>query len=222
MAAPSASSNVIVVTGGAALDARRVADLPAGAIVVAADSGIDRALALGLHVDVAVGDFDSVSAAALETVSARGAEIERHPAAKDETDLELALDAALARGARRVLVLGGDGGRLDHLLGNVLVLAAPKYATVDVVAEMGTARLTIVRAHTRLSGQPTDLVTLLAVHGPARGVTTEGLRYPLRNEDLHPGSSRGVSNVLLGDHADVHLRSGALVAVQPRSIGTEP
>jgi len=223
MAASSASSgNVIVVTGGAALDARHLTTLPAQAVILAADSGIDRALELGLRVDVAIGDFDSVSPAALEAVIASGAEVERHPEAKDETDLELALDAALARGARRVLVLGGDGGRVDHLLGNVLVLAAPKYASVELVAEMGSARLTVVRSRAVLSGEPDDLVTLLAVHGPALGVTTDGLRYPLVDEDLHPGSSRGVSNLLLGVRAEVHLRAGTLVAVQPRSLPTEP
>ncbi len=222
MAPSSASSNVIVVTGGEALDARVLAPLPEGAIVVAADSGIDRALDLGLHVDVAVGDFDSVSAAALRSVTESGAEIERHPTAKDETDLELALDAALARGARRILVLGGDGGRVDHLLGNVMVLTSPKYAAVDLVAEMSSARLTVLRTHAVLSGRPTDLVTLLAVHGPALGVTTDGLRYPLCDEDLQPGSSRGVSNALLETRAEVSLRSGTLVAVQPRSVQPKP
>lgn len=222
MAAPGANRIVIVVTGGAALDAQLVADLPADAMVVAADSGIDRALDLGLHVDVAVGDFDSVSTEGLETVADRGAQIQRHRTAKDETDLELALDTAVALGASRVLVLGGDGGRLDHLLGNVLVLTAAKYAALDLVAEMATARVTVVRARAVLSGQPNDLVTLLAVGGPAFGVTTTGLQYPLRDEDLHPGSSRGVSNVLVDDHAEVLLRSGTLVAVQPRPIGTEP
>ena len=64
--------------------------------MIAADGGVDRALALGLHVDVAIGDFDSVTAAGLAAAEAAGARIERHPAAKDATDLELALDAALA------------------------------------------------------------------------------------------------------------------------------
>ncbi|HUS60678.1 MAG TPA: thiamine diphosphokinase, partial [Acidimicrobiales bacterium] len=191
MAAPGASEQVIVVTGGDAVDVARLADLPSGALVIAADSGIDHALALGLHVDVAIGDFDSVSPPALRLVAAAGARVERHPEAKDETDLELALDAAIARGARRIHVLGGHGGRLDHFLANALLLASPRYAAVEIVAWMGTALVTVVRDTAVLTGRPDDLVTLLAAHGPAAGVTTQGLRYALDDEVLLAGSTRG-------------------------------
>ncbi|MEO7427964.1 MAG: thiamine diphosphokinase [Acidimicrobiales bacterium] len=215
MAAPGASDSFIVVTGGDALDPAHVADLPADAVVIAADSGIDHALAAGLTVDVAVGDFDSVSHASLQVVSDAGAVVERHPAAKDETDLELALDAAMDRGARQILVLGGHGGRLDHLLANALLLASPKYADAVLVAQMGSARVTVVRDSATLTARPGDLVTLLAMHGPARGVTTDGLLYPLDDDELLPGSTRGVSNELTGPRASVRLREGVLLAVQP-------
>src|SRR5882762_5122683 len=108
---------VVVVAGGEPPDFPVVRRISAAAYVIAADSGIDYAAALGLRVDEAVGDFDSVTPAGLAAVEAAGAVIERHPAAKDETDLELALGAALRVGAHRVTVVGGVGGRLDHLLG---------------------------------------------------------------------------------------------------------
>lgn len=220
MAAPGARDSYIVVTGGDAPDRAHLADLPAGALVIAADSGIEHALAVGLHIDVAVGDFDSVSPEALQAAADAGAIVERHPEAKDETDLELALDAAVARGARRIHVLGGHGGRLDHLLGNAVLLASPKYAAVGLVAQMGDARVTVVRDEATLLGRREDLVTLLAVHGPAVGVITEGLLYPLRDEDLLPGSTRGVSNELTDTHAWIRVRSGVLLAVQPGQTGT--
>ena len=220
MAAPGASaardrSTVVVVTGGDPLDAHQLPPLPEGATVVAADSGIDRAHALGLVVDVAVGDFDSVTAGALAKAEAEGATVQRHPRAKDATDLELALDAALALGPERIVVLGGHGGRLDHLLANALLLASAGLAGVNVVAQMGAARVSVVRDSLRLDGSPGDVVTLLAVHGPAVGVTTEGLRYPLRDDALEPGSTRGVSNELLDREALVRVRAGVLLAVQP-------
>ncbi len=86
------------------------------------------ALALGLRIDRAIGDFDSVSAAGLAAAEAAGAIVERHPAAKDATDLELALDAAIALEPARILVVGSAGGRLDHLLGSILLLADDRYA----------------------------------------------------------------------------------------------
>ncbi len=80
---------------------------------------------------------------------------------------------------------------------------------------MGHARVTVVRHRGELTGAPGDTVTLLPVGGPAGGVVTEGLRYPLRDEDLAPGTTRGVSNELLASSAVVTLREGVLLAVQP-------
>lgn len=220
MAAPGASDTVIVVTGGDPVDRAHLPAMSPGTRVIAADSGIEHAHALGLVVDLAIGDFDSVSPEALALAAAEGATVERHPAAKEATDLELALDAALALGPARVHVLGGHGGRLDHLLANVVLLAAPAYAAVEVTAQMGAARVTVVRRQATLTGPLGDLVSLMALHGPANGVTTTGLLYPLAGDDLCPGSTRGVSNELIHERATVTVGGGVLVAVQPGQIGT--
>jgi thiamine pyrophosphokinase len=184
-------------------------------MVIAADGGVDRALTLGLHVDLAIGDFDSVSAAGLAAAEAAGARVERHPTAKDATDLELALDAALALQPTRIVVVGSGGGRLDHLLGSVLLLADERYAAADVDAYLGDASVSVVRGSRTLAGTPGDLLTLLPVHGPAEGVTTEGLEYPLRGETLPSGASRGVSNVFSASRARITLERGCLLAVRP-------
>jgi thiamine pyrophosphokinase len=218
--ANESSTTVVVVTGGDPLDGVDLPALPDDAIVVAADSGVDRAEALGLRVDVAVGDFDSVTRGGLDRAERLGAKVERHPEAKDATDLELALDVARSLGPRRVVVLGGHGGRLDHLLANALLLAQPALVDVDVVAQMGAARVTVVRRRAELHGRAGDLVTLLPLHGPAEGVVTDGLLYPLRDEDLLPGSTRGVSNELVAATAVVTVRAGTLLAVQPGLAGT--
>jgi len=205
-----------VVAGGEPPVASGLDGLPPDAFVVAADSGVDGAHGLGLRVGLAVGDFDSASPGAAERVAAAGGRVERHPAVKDATDLELALDAALARRPSRVVVLGGAGGRFDHWLAVAFLLASPLYAGVAVQARWAAATVTVVRSSpAELVGTPGDVVTLLPVHGTAGGVRTEGLRYPLRDEDLPPGTTRGVSNVLLGTTAHVSARSGVLLAVQP-------
>jgi thiamine pyrophosphokinase len=212
--------DAVVVSGGGPPPADAVSSVPPGALVVAADSGLDHARELGLHVDVVVGDLDSASAAGLEAASASGTAVERHPEAKDATDLELALDVAVARGARRILVLGPDGGRFDHVLAGAALLAAPRYAAVDLQARLGAARLVVVRSSATLAGRPGELVTLLPMHGAVAGVLTEGLLYPLRHEDLLPGSTRGVSNEMLGAEARVSVRAGVLVAILPGALGT--
>jgi thiamine pyrophosphokinase len=209
---------VVVLPGlgsGAPVDPEVAAAIGAGATVIAVDGGVDHALALGLPVHRAVGDFDSVTEAGLARVEAAGASVERHPAAKDLTDLELALGAATATGARRIVVVGGRGGRLDHALANLLALAAPALADVDVIAFLDRSRVTVVRTSAVFGGRPGSLLSLLPVGGPAVGVRTDRLRYPLHDEDLPPGSARGLSNVLLDSSAGVSLRGGVLLAVQP-------
>jgi thiamine pyrophosphokinase len=190
-------------------------ELPGAATVVAADGGLDRALALGLEVDLVVGDLDSVTPAALAAAEAKGAAIVRHPQAKDESDLELALVEAAARGARRALVVASAEGRLDHLLASVLLLGSDPVRELELDALVGDALVHVIRGERAFPGSPGELVSLLAVGGPARGVVTEGLEYPLRSETLEPGSSRGLSNVFTHETARVTLSGGTLLAVRP-------
>jgi thiamine pyrophosphokinase len=207
---------VVVVSGGEPPAARAVLAAPIGAQVVAADEGLEHALALGLEVAVAVGDFDSASPDAVAAAESAGTRVERHPREKDATDLELALDAAAAMGPARILVLTGDGGRLDHLLSTLLVLGSERYARLQVDALVGPAWVHVVHGSRTLKGAPGDLVSLLPL-GRVEGITTEGLAYPLRGETLEAGSSRGVSNVFETDTVTVSVERGVLLAVRPES-----
>lgn len=213
----------VVVTGGDPPRpeiAARLASSPrlTSTLVIAADRGLEHATNLGIDVDLIVGDLDSVDPDALEAARQAGVTVEAHPAEKDATDLALALDAAVARGARHLVVVGGDGGRLDHQLANVALLADDRYAEITIEAWLGPARVVVVRAEAQLDGRPGSLLTLLAVGGPACGVTTRGLRYPLHDENLYPGSSRGVSNELVAAEAVVTVRAGVLLAIQPEHL----
>src|SRR5262249_45767839 len=128
------------------------------------------------------------------------------------------LEAALGRGARRLVVVDGGGDRLDHLLGNLLLLSSAAFAGADVEAFCGDARVAVARGGGdagAITGEPGSLVTLLPVGGPARGIVTHGLRNPLHAEELAPGTTRGVSNELLGDRGHVDLSEGTLLIVQP-------
>jgi len=204
--------DVVVVASGDGPDLT----LPPAASVVAADGGLLRARALGLDVDVVVGDLDSATPEAIAAAEAAGARVVRYPQAKDATDLELALDEAVALGGRRVLVVASAGGRLDHLLGSVLLLAAERHAALELDALVGDALVHVVRGERTMHGVPGELLTLIPLGGAATGVTTDGLEYPLRGETLAPGTTRGVSNVFLGREARVTLERGVLLAIRPQ------
>jgi thiamine pyrophosphokinase len=211
---------VVVFGGGSPPSPRAIERLPAGALVVAADSGYDHARAHGIDVDELVGDLDSISPDALEAAKAAGVPIDLYPAAKDATDLALALLTARDAGAVHITVVAGDGGRLDHLLTGLLALADPALADAVVEAWIGDAWVRALHGPGRaeIHGRPGELVTLAAVGGSAIGVRTEALVYPLHDETLEPGSTRGVSNVLETTEATVSLEEGTLLIVQPEAL----
>lgn len=204
----------VVFAGGDAVDPGRFAPLP-DALLVAADGGLAQALALGVHVDVVVGDMDSVDLADLDRAVAAGATVVRHPRKKDATDLELALTYVKGKGCRRAIVIGGLGGRIDHFLGNALLLASPVLTGMDVRWLTGNEVLAVVRSGEDLTTpcEPGQIVSLLPLGGPVAGVHTSGLAWPLAGETLLPFSTRGVSNETTEPSFSVAVEAGALLVV---------
>jgi thiamine pyrophosphokinase len=192
-------------------------------LVIAADGGARHADALGVAIDAWVGDGDSIGAAALEALAARGIPIERSRQDKDESDTELAILAAIRRGASGVVVVGAlGGGRIDHTLANVGLLALPALAGRPATLIDTSSRISLVRAPgpdgapaTRsLVGREGDLVSLLPLGPGVIGVTTTGLAYPLADEPLPEGPARGLSNVRSAPVASVAVRGGLLLIVE--------
>jgi thiamine pyrophosphokinase len=205
--------------------------------VIAADYGAHTARAWGWPVHLLVGDLDSLAADEAAALEASGVPVITAPRAKDETDLELALARALEEGAREIVICAALGGRPDHLLANVLLLARPELAGTDVAIADGPVTIRLLRgdgersreqragsrggeiesgAHLELEGAKGDLLSLLPVGGDAAGVTTRGLAYPLRDETLYLGQGRGMSNVFKSGTAGIRLRRGLLLVVHTR------
>lgn len=190
-----------------------LAALQAGDTVIAADGGARHCQALGVHPAVVIGDFDSLSAAELAQLEQDGAQVLRYPERKDFTDLELALQHAVAIGADEILVFAALGARWDQTLANLLLPAAPGLEHVRIRLLDGQQEIALLRPgepHT-LTGQAGDTVSLVPLGGHARGITTEGLEYPLADGTLYFGTTRGISNVLLGERASVRLKDGLLL-----------
>jgi thiamine pyrophosphokinase len=195
-------------------------------VVIAADGGATRLGKAGRRPDLVVGDLDSLPADAKRDLERAGVAFEVHPTEKEETDAELALDAAVKRGADEIVVVGAFGGtRLDHTVGNVLLLAHEDFAAIDVaiVTERATFRSLLGPGILELEGAPGDWVSLEPLSDTAYAVSTDGLRYPLRHEDLVRGATRGMSNELTDRRGSVELTDGLLlVAVTSRRSVASP
>lgn len=188
--------------------------------LVAADGGLRHLQTLGLTPHLLIGDLDSVSLEDVAAMTARKVQIQRFPPQKDDTDLELALQAVRHAGYRQIVLVAALGGRLDHTLGNLYLLTNPAFHDFQVCLEDGQTEVFVIRQTGTVRGSAGDVVSLLPVEAEASGVTTEGLAYPLRQETLWRHQGRGISNVMLGETAKITVEDGALFCVHSRQRST--
>lgn len=184
--------------------------------LIAADGGARHLLNLGRFPDLLIGDFDSLTPAEVDLMQANGTHIERYPTDKDWTDLELALEAALQHGFHHIKLAGALGSRIDHTLGNLLLLTHPKAAGVDLRLEDGSEELLLVTGEISLQGQPGDRVSLVPLDETVEGVSTHNLQWPLKGETLYRHATRGISNLMTASTATISARTGTLLCIHTR------
>jgi thiamine pyrophosphokinase len=203
---------VLIFAGGDSPSDSLAEELPEAEFIIAADSGYDLAVKAGFGVDVLVGDMDSI-----ETEVVPGhVIIERHPVAKDATDLEIAMERVMEDRPERIVVVGGAGGRVDHELATASLLCSARWDTVDEidwVTDRGWCH--VIRKRRIIHGDVGRLISLLPMGGTVTGINTNGLQWNLNDATMHPGTTWGVSNVFTGPVADIRIRSGCLLAVVP-------
>jgi len=187
-------------------------------LIIAADGGFNHCRKWNVIPHVLIGDMDSVNPSELEAISTGGIEIQRFPVKKDDTDLHLALQLAIDRNAREIILLGALGDRWDMTLANVLILTAPLLRGVRVKILDGTCELLCLHDHQAINidGKPGCVVSLIPLTGPVRGVTLSGFEYTLDNETLAVGTTRGISNIIKEDTAEIAIENGILLVVIDR------
>jgi thiamine pyrophosphokinase len=192
--------------------ATRVPDVNGGDIVICADSGYLSAIQCGLKVDHLVGDMDSLSSDEVEKAREDGAVIHRYPADKDGTDGELALDLAIDLGFRKIEMVGGKGGRLDHFLSAVFFNSlVGDDVSLDIWMD---EELLLFVPEGRFVTRPAGwYVVSILPYGGSCVVSTEGLKWELHEDLLDHGSTRGIHNEIIGESFTVRCHRGALLLV---------
>jgi thiamine pyrophosphokinase len=184
--------------------------------LICADGGARHALALGLKPNLVIGDMDSASKDEVQQLKEADVPIELYPRDKNETDMELALRRALEMNPSAILVVGGLGGRLDQTLGNIALLSDPRLSALDSCLDDGVEEVSFCRGQCKVEGRSGDLVSLIPWQGKVEGIRTQNLKWPLNDEILYAEKTRGISNEMTGDVAEVSLRSGLLLIVHRR------
>lgn len=171
--------------------------------IICADGGYRHAVRLGLRPDIIIGDMDSVHT---DTGSLRAV---RLPVKKDFTDGEAAVRYALEKGFFDIVLLGFTGVRMDHTLTNIslLKIISERHKRGRLIDEYN--EISFAEERNVICGAVGDLVSIIPLSDELEGVTTEGLEYPLDDETLYFGESRGVSNVMLAETCVITKRSGS-------------
>ncbi len=200
-----------IITGGE-LFYDRIAERPhKDELVIAADAGYRHAKALGITPSVLLGDFDSLGVPDVED----GVEVLQVPAEKDVTDTQLAVQVALERGATELVILGGLGGRVDHLLSNLSILEALMEKRIRCVIDNGKNRIRFLRNDSIIIPRSHyKYLSLLAVDNVVKGVTVEGCKYPLKKAKLSRFHQYAVSNELTGNCAFIDVPKGGVYIIE--------
>ena len=206
------TSTILILTGGGPAP---TTPLPGTDLVIAADSGLGLAEALGVQVDLVVGDLDSVDRSQLDAAVTAGATVEEHPTDKDATDLDLALQAAVDRGGTRIVIAGGGAGRLDHLLGIAMLLTDDRWSDIAIEWHSGWSVTHIVRGDLALDTLPEDIVSVVPVSNEVV-ISIAGTRWSLEAAPLTRGTTHGISNEALGDSIEIKVHQGVVFVVITR------
>jgi len=184
--------------------------------IICADGGTRHASSLDLKPALVIGDMDSIDSALLQKLQADGVSIELYPRDKNETDLELAINKSIELEPKEIIIVAALGGRIDQALGNIALLSNIQLSTLNIKLDDGAEEIFFCRDQVKVYGRSEDIVSLIPWQGAVNGIQTENLRWSLDNETLHPDKTRGISNEMTDDVANIKISSGMLLVVHTR------
>jgi len=215
-------SMVIIVSAGVISDGeflRHKIEEAIDPIIICADGAARHLQPLDIIPAHIVGDMDSIDGNTLAYFRGKGSQAEVFPAGKDETDTELALMKAFELNPDEIWILGALGGRIDHALANIylLVMCAKEGVQARIIDE--ACEIFIVDNFYECNGWKGDTISLLPLSSEVSGITLSGFEYPLVQEKIEIGKTRGISNRLINEKGTISIEEGYLLVI--RNFGRE-
>lgn len=182
--------------------------------IVCADSGAEHVLKLGLFPSAVLGDMDSIKPETLKKLKEQNVNIIKYKSEKDYTDTELAIKYALEIKPNEIIIFGAIGDRIDHSLANIqlLIYILSKGYNARIINRKNEAVL--INKSVVIKGEKGTTISLIPLTEKVRGVVTKNLYYPLKNETLTIGTTRGISNVMTNDEANITIKTGLLLIIK--------
>lgn len=188
-------------------------------VIIAVDSGMDFLYESKITPDVILGDFDSVDQEVFEYFKQQPyIEICSLNPEKDDTDTEHAIHYAIDHGATHIIILGGTGNRIDHLLGNISLLGIGLEEGVEIEMIDVNNRIRMVDKSITLAQKEQfgKYLSLIPYSSKVENITLTGVKYPLENETMGGFNARGVSNEIVADEANISFTDGILLVIESR------
>ena len=211
----------LIISGGTIDDKFACEEIKHGGyeMIVAADSGMDFLYRHHITPDIIVGDFDSVEPESYSYFK----ELDRiefctlNPE-KDDTDTEFAVRDAISRGVTELTILGGTGGRVDHLIGNINLLGIGLEEKVHMQMLDTRCRIRMIDGTLTLKKQQQfgSYVSLLPYRGAVKGMTLNGFKYNLTGYTMDGFNTLGISNQIVEEEAKIEFKEGILLVIESR------
>ena len=203
-----------IYTGGTVFDEYVIEKPEKGDLIIAADAGYLTAKKMGITPDILLGDFDTLG---VENIP-EGIECLRVPAEKNDTDTQLAVQVAIERGAKEIVIVGGLSGRLDHTLSTLAILEdlwERKNDRIFATLTDGKNRVRFLRSSgTILPRSQYRFFSLIAADDVVKGITLEGCKYPLKNGRISRRHQWAVSNEITGNCTLIEIRRGGVWVIE--------
>jgi len=190
---------------------------------IGADRGALVLVDAGMKLDLAIGDFDSITENEFEQVRSQATSIETFPVEKDETDLDLAILKAVLLAPKKLLLFGATGGRMDHTLANIQLLYRLQQKQLQTTIIDNQNELTLYEPGSYEIEQNLlySIISFVPFSSLVKGLTLEGFYYPLEDGSVQWGSTRCLSNKLLSKKGTFSFREGILIVIKSRDVLNE-
>jgi thiamine pyrophosphokinase len=199
---------------------REIVGLNGEDFIVCADGGYALAQRENILPHLLVGDFDSLGEVPNDLPP--GCHLVRVPREKNETDAFLCLQQGMEAGCRSFVMAGGIGGRLDHTVAHLQILAYALEHGLEMWMMDLNNRVTMMEpGEKRIPRAEGFKLSVLSYSDRCLGVTIENVKYPLKDAELTNAFPLGISNEFEGEEALIRLKEGRLLLLLSRDRGGE-
>lgn len=181
--------------------------------IIAVDGGANNTRKVDLLPDLVLGDLDSITEKNKDYYSQNNVDLLKYPVEKDQTDSEIAVDYCLTHDITKIYLMAALGGRIDQQLGNLNLLEYINELNLEAKILSKKIEIALIKNRHKFINKKGYRLSLIPQSKKVEGVTIRGCKYNLENQDIKRSKSRGISNLIKKDQAEVSLENGLLIYV---------